>query len=183
MDQDPRATYFADVDEVWSELSPAQHDVVHNVRAILTRLDLRFARPDDATTTYDQAGGLIHLKIKHGADDAVVAVLAGPEGVVVIWPGGTVRRTDWDPHQADVLEAMLTGGNVIRSWLHGSKVVTADTEFWLPGRLRRTLPRFVAPGARAAVLRRLPWTPRRVDATLSFSRKPALAPPAKRDRV
>jgi hypothetical protein len=45
MDRDPASAYFADVDEVWDELSDAQRAVVQAVRVILSQLDLRFARP------------------------------------------------------------------------------------------------------------------------------------------
>jgi hypothetical protein len=183
MDRDPATAYFADVDEVWHELSETQRAPVQAVRTILSQLDLPFARPGDSTTTYDQTNAAIHLKIRHVADRAVVAILVDPDRVALHWPGGTIARPAWDSQLADALEAMLTGCNVIRSWLHGGKVVAVDSEIWLPGRLRRALPRMQAPGLLALALRRLPWPARRLDATLSFAREPALAPPAERDRV
>jgi hypothetical protein len=183
MDRDPASAYFADVDEVWDELSDAQRAVVQAVRVILSQLDLRFARPGGSTTTYDQTNTAIHLKIRHATDDTVVAILVNGDRIALHWPGGTIARPSWDQHLADVLEAMLTGHNVIRSWLHGRKVVAVDSEIWMPGRVRRALPRMKAPGVWALVLRRLPWPARRLDATLSFAREPALAPPAERDRV
>jgi hypothetical protein len=183
MDRDSASAYFSDVDEVWDELSDAQRAVVQAVRTILSELDLRFARPSGSTTTYDQTNAAIHLKIRHAADDAVVAILVNADRVALHWPGGTIARPTWDQHLTDALEAMLTGCNVIRSWLHGRKVVAVDSEIWMPGRVRRALPRMEAPGARALALRRLPWPARRLDATLSFAREPALAPPAARDSV
>jgi hypothetical protein len=156
---------------------------IGDVRAVLTRLDLPFAQPGDATTTYDQAAAAVHLKIRHSADTAVVAVLLFADGVSLHWPGGHLTKPAWDRALADSLQAMLGGTNVIRTWTHAGKVVTVDTDVWLPDRLRRTLPRLDAPGARARILRHLPWQARRTDATLSFARRSALAPPSERDRL
>jgi hypothetical protein len=175
--------YFGDIDEVWDELSAAHRDAIGEVRAVLARLDLPFARPGDATTTYDPTDQMVHLKIRHNIDNAVVAVLLFADRVALHWPGGCLTKPDWDNELADVLEAMLGGTNVIRTWRHCRKVIFVDTEVWLPNRLRRVLPRLNALGLRAWILRRLPWHPRRIDRTLSYARAPALAPPAERDRV
>jgi hypothetical protein len=80
-------------------------------------------------------------------------------------------------------QAILDGTNLIRTRTSAGKVVAVVTDLWLPGRLRRTLPRLDARGARPRVLRHLPWQARRTDATLSFARQPALARPAERDRL
>jgi hypothetical protein len=182
--QDETSTpYFGDIDEVWDELSAAHRAATRQVRAVLARLDLPFARPDDATTTYDSTNEAVHLKIRHRTDDTVVAVLLFADRAALHWPGGYLTKPSWDRELADTLEAMLGGTNVIRTWTHTGKVVAVDTEVWLPGRLRRALPRLDAPGLRARILRRLPWQARRTDATLSYARRPALAPPAERDRL
>jgi hypothetical protein len=183
MGYDSVSVYFADAEKVWDELSDAQRAVIQAVRTMLGRLDLRFARPRDSATTYDETNTDIHLKVRHAADDTLVAILVDADRVALHWPGGTIARATWDQQLVDVLEAMLTGHNVIRSWLHGQKVVAVDTEIWMPGRVRRALPGLKAPGALAFALRRLPWPARRMDATLSYAREPALAPTEPRDRV
>ncbi|MCW2994138.1 MAG: hypothetical protein JWQ18_1633 [Conexibacter sp.] len=175
--------YFGDIDEVWDELSARHRAAITEVRGVLTRLGLPFARPEDATTTYDPANEAVHLKIRHRTDATIVAVLLFADQVALHWPGGRLTKPECDRELLDALEAMLGGTNVIRTWTHASKVIAVDTEIWLPSRLRRALPRLDAPGTRARILRRLPWPARRTDATLSYARRPALAPPAERDRL
>lgn len=179
----PTTTYFQDADEIWDALPTAQQAIVADLRAMLTRLQLDFAQPADTTTTYDEPNASIYLNIRHGADRAVLAVLVSAERVAVHWPGGSISRPTWDPVLADTTESFLTGHNLVRSWVHARKVVTVDTEVWLPGRLRKALPPLQTPGIRAALLRRLPWHPRRVDMTMSFARSPALSPTPPHDRV
>ena len=183
MSEESGTPYFQDIAEVWGELSAAHCSAIGEIRGLLTEMVLPFAQPADTTTTYDQPRGDIHLKIRHGACNTAVAILLFADQVQLHWPGGLITKPAWDRELADALKALLGGTNVIRTWGHTGKVFAVDTEIWLPGGLRRALPRFNAPGLRPAILRRLPWKARRTDATLSFARQPALAPPADRDRV
>ncbi|MDA0184781.1 hypothetical protein OJ997_31050 [Solirubrobacter phytolaccae] len=173
--------YFADVDEVWDALPAERREVVEAVREVLGRVAAPYAPPEATSTTYDADGATVDLKIRHAEDGTGLAVLASDRRVVLHWPGGMLAAPAWSTELAETLEAMLTGGNVLRGWLKGGKVVRAQAEVWLPGRVRRRLALVEAPGGRAKAMRWLPGQGRRMDATLSFLRTPALAPTAPED--
>lgn len=177
------AWLFSDVDEVWDVLPDPHHDVIASVRAILERLGLPFVQPQDTSTSYDAEGVAINLHIRHACDGTLMAVCINPQRVTLHWPPGSLAVPELDQSMAEALESLLTGHNVIHGMRRAGTTTGAVTEVWLPGRLRRVLPRHDAPGLRAAALRRLPWRDSLTHATLSFARDTALAPAERRDIV
>src|SRR3954467_13680341 len=64
--------YFADVAEIWDQVSESQRAVVEQVRSVLSELALPFARPSDTRTTYDPSRESVALSIRHGTGSTVL---------------------------------------------------------------------------------------------------------------
>jgi hypothetical protein len=183
MDERANAAFFADADEIWERLPDRQRHVITQMREMLARLDLPYARPEGTRTTIDEDDHTVWLQIKHTSDSVKLAVMVLDDEVVLHWPGGRYSRSDWDSALADALQALLTGRNVVHMQRHFRTVVAVDTQVWLDGKVRRWLPPLLRAGRRRRLLRRLPWEAHRVDSTISFMRPNALAAAADDDLV
>jgi hypothetical protein len=177
------SAFFADVEQVWEQLPERQRRVVAQVRTMLARLDLPYARPESTRATFHEDDGAVWLHIKHASDSPKLGLGVLHDHVVLHWPGGVYEHPEWGSIVADTLESLLTGRNVERMQRHFRTVVAVDTEVWLDGKIRRALPRLTPPGHRRRLLRLLPWEPQLIEVSISFDRPNALAPPAKEDRT
>jgi hypothetical protein len=96
--------FFADVDQVWAELSDEQRLAVGEVRAMLGRLGLPYARPEGTRATVHEDDPTRWLQIRHIADGLKLGVRLSPDEVE---GGSRMRSLDMHGYSARDLEGDL----------------------------------------------------------------------------
>jgi len=155
--------------------NPAVRKPLIALREILARVNAPFAQPEHAevcTGSRATSLGYVELVVTHPRVLPHIAVWCKAGDIWLFWTGGYRRTVRWDRTDEQIVEALLTGRNSMRTRRRLGQILLTDAVFWAEdpeqpiANVKTRTPRY--PPIRRAIAGLLPWPAAVLHTQLSF---------------